>query len=165
VKSSRSGGAYLRQEGLYSSQITEWRKLHDAGVLAGKSAGAKVGRPTAEQDEIARLRRQLDVAERRHTRAGWANEHRPGPADSRGNTSHLPQPSVDPTCSEDGDHVQYLQACLPVPMVYRRTGRRDGSGRQRKSEPRWTIWELADNLDSKKWQRIITRFETHPAVI
>jgi hypothetical protein len=73
VKSSRSGGAYLRQEVLYSSQITEWRKLRDAGVLAGKSAGAKVGRPTAEQAEIARLRRQLDVAERRYTRAGWAN--------------------------------------------------------------------------------------------
>src|SRR5664280_2675886 len=60
-----SGGAYLRQEGLYSSQITEWRKLRDAGVLAGKSAGAKVGRPTAEQAEIARLRRQLDLAQRR----------------------------------------------------------------------------------------------------
>ena len=25
------GGAYLRAEGLYSSQITEWRKLRDAG--------------------------------------------------------------------------------------------------------------------------------------
>jgi transposase len=62
-----SGGAYLRQEGLYSSQITEWRKLRDAGVLAGKSAGAKVGRPTAEQAD-ARLRRQLDVAERRLSR-------------------------------------------------------------------------------------------------
>jgi hypothetical protein len=24
------GGAYLRREGLYSSQITEWRKLRDA---------------------------------------------------------------------------------------------------------------------------------------
>src|SRR5664280_1434306 len=59
------GGAYLRQEGLYSSQITEWRRLRDAGVLAGKSAGAKIGRPTAEQTEIARLRRQLDLAQRR----------------------------------------------------------------------------------------------------
>src|SRR5674476_1309445 len=59
------GGAYLRQEGLYSSQITEWRRLRDAGVLAGKPAGAKIGRPTAEQAEIARLRRQLDLAQRR----------------------------------------------------------------------------------------------------
>ena len=31
------GGAYLRREGLYSSQITEWRKLRGAGVLEGKS--------------------------------------------------------------------------------------------------------------------------------
>ena len=63
-----SGGAYPRQEGLYSSQITEWRRLRDAGVLAGKPAGAKIGRLSAEQSEIARLRRQLDVAERRLSR-------------------------------------------------------------------------------------------------
>ncbi len=63
-----TGGAYLRQEGLYSSQITEWRKLRDGGLLAGKSAGAKVGRPTAEQAEIARLTRQLHLAQRRLSR-------------------------------------------------------------------------------------------------
>jgi transposase len=65
---SGTGGAYLRQQGLYSSQITEWRNLRDAGVLAGKSAGARVGRPSAEQSEIARLRRQLDLAQRRLSR-------------------------------------------------------------------------------------------------
>lgn len=59
------GGAYLRSEGIYSSQITEWRKLRDAGVLEGKRPGEKVGRLTPEQAEIARLRRQLDVTERR----------------------------------------------------------------------------------------------------
>jgi len=59
------GGGYLRKAGLYSSQITEWRRLRDGGVLAGKSAGAKVGRPSAEQAEIARLRRQLDLTQRR----------------------------------------------------------------------------------------------------
>ena len=59
------GGAYLREEGIYSSQITEWRKLRDAGVLAGKKPGQKIGRLTAEQAEIARLRRQLDQAEQR----------------------------------------------------------------------------------------------------
>ena len=36
------GGAYLRAEGLYSSQITEWRKLRDAGVLEGKKPGEKI---------------------------------------------------------------------------------------------------------------------------
>ena len=30
---------------MYSSQITEWRKLRDAGLLAGKKPGEKVGRP------------------------------------------------------------------------------------------------------------------------
>lgn len=62
------GGGYLRREGLYSSQITEWRKLRDAGVLAGRPAGVKVGRLTAEQVEIARLRGQLDKAQRRLAR-------------------------------------------------------------------------------------------------
>ena len=52
------GGAYLRREGLYSSLISEWRKQRDAGVLAGKRPGEKVGRLTAEQAEIARLRRE-----------------------------------------------------------------------------------------------------------
>jgi transposase-like protein len=61
------GGAYLRREGLYSSLISEWRRLRDAGVLEGKAPGAKVGRPNADQAEIARLRRQLADAERRLT--------------------------------------------------------------------------------------------------
>ena len=59
------GGAYLRSEGLYSSQIAEWRKLRDAGVLAGKNPGDKIGRLTAEQAEIARLRRRLETTQRR----------------------------------------------------------------------------------------------------
>jgi len=59
------GGAYLRQHGLYSSLISEWRRLRDAGVLAQKKPGEKIGRLTGEQAEIARLRRQLEKAERR----------------------------------------------------------------------------------------------------
>jgi transposase len=59
------GGAYLRREGLYSSLIFEWRQLRDAGLLEGKPAGATIGRPSPEQAEIARLRRQLDQAQRR----------------------------------------------------------------------------------------------------
>ena len=62
------GGAYLRAEGLYSSQITEWRRLRDAGVLAGKKPGEKIGRLTTEQAEIARLRRRLERSERRLAR-------------------------------------------------------------------------------------------------
>ena len=59
------GGAYLREQGIYSSQITEWRRLRDAGVLAGKKPGEKVGRPSAEQAEIARLTRELELTRRR----------------------------------------------------------------------------------------------------
>jgi transposase len=59
------GGAYLRQQGLYSSLIFEWRRLRDAGLLEGKPPGAALGRPSAEQAEIARLRRQLTDSQHR----------------------------------------------------------------------------------------------------
>ena len=59
------GGEYLRQNGLYSSLISEWRRVSDAGALAGKAPGERVGKLSAEQVEIARLRRQLEVAERK----------------------------------------------------------------------------------------------------
>jgi transposase len=61
------GGAYLRREGLYSSLISEWRKQRDAGVLAGKQPGERVGRLTAEQAEIARLTCELARANKRLT--------------------------------------------------------------------------------------------------
>jgi transposase-like protein len=64
---SGAGNAFLRENGLYSSLISEWRRTRDAGLLTGKPAGA-VGRPSADQAEIARLRRQLDVAQRRLAR-------------------------------------------------------------------------------------------------
>jgi transposase len=71
---SGQGGAYLRREGLYSSQVTEWRKLRDGGLLEGKPAGARVGRPNAEQAEIARLKGLLNTSQRRATRAEAALE-------------------------------------------------------------------------------------------
>ena len=71
---SGGGGVYLRREGLYSSQVTEWRRLRDGGLLEGKAASANVGRPNAEQLEIARLRAQLSKAERRVARTEAALE-------------------------------------------------------------------------------------------
>jgi transposase len=62
---NNEGGAFLRREGLYSSQMTEWRRLRDAGVLAGKKAGESIGKLSADQAENARLRRQLEVSESR----------------------------------------------------------------------------------------------------
>lgn len=61
----QQGGAFLREQGLYSSQMTEWRKLRDAGVLHGKKPGETIGKLSKEQAEIARLRRQLEVSEGR----------------------------------------------------------------------------------------------------
>lgn len=71
---SGQGGAYLRREGLYSSQVTEWRKLRDGGLLEGQPAGAKIGRPNADQVEIARLKALLSKSERRATRSEAALE-------------------------------------------------------------------------------------------
>lgn len=62
---SNEGGAFLRREGLYSSQMTEWRRLRDAGVLEGKKAGDSIGKLSKDQAEIARLRRQLEVTQGR----------------------------------------------------------------------------------------------------
>jgi hypothetical protein len=59
------GGAYLREQGSYSSQITEWRKLRDAGVLKGKQPGEKIGKLTPEQVQIARLKRKLELTNQR----------------------------------------------------------------------------------------------------
>ena len=61
----QQGGAYLRREGLYSSLISEWRRLREAGVLEGRTAGEAIGRPSKEHAEIARLRRQLAASQQR----------------------------------------------------------------------------------------------------
>jgi transposase len=57
------GNAFLRENGLYSSLISEWRRIRDAGLLAGKAAGTAVGRPSGDQAQIARLQRQLDLTQ------------------------------------------------------------------------------------------------------
>jgi transposase-like protein len=51
-------GALLRREGLYTSHISKWRKLRDAGALVALAAAP--GRPAADprEQELARLRRQ-----------------------------------------------------------------------------------------------------------
>lgn len=69
---AQQGGAYLRREGLYSSLISEWRRQRDAGLLEGKGPGDAIGRPSREQAEIARLRRELEVTQARLSRTETA---------------------------------------------------------------------------------------------
>lgn len=66
------GGAFLRREGLYSSLMTKWRRARDAGLLQGRGAGESVGRASAEQAEIARLRRELQRTQSRLVRTETA---------------------------------------------------------------------------------------------
>ena len=66
-------GAILRREGLYSSNLTDWRKARDAaakGALAPVKRGPKIAAPNplatelaAAQKENARLAKQLACAE------------------------------------------------------------------------------------------------------
>ena len=65
-------GALLRREGLYSSHLTEWRRLRAGGAfeaLAAKKRGRKSVRDARDRElakllrENARLRRQLAQAE------------------------------------------------------------------------------------------------------
>ena len=55
-------GAYLRQEGIYSSHITEWRRARDAGSLAGLDGKPK-GARSADKREADRLRRKNERLE------------------------------------------------------------------------------------------------------
>jgi transposase-like protein len=60
-------GALLRREGLYSSNLTTWRRERDAGTLVEKKRGPKAHPEANElrrlQQENVRLKRQLDQAE------------------------------------------------------------------------------------------------------
>lgn len=59
---------------MYSSQISEWRKLRDAGMLQGKKPGATIGRPSSEQNDIAQLKRELELTRRKLTKTEAALE-------------------------------------------------------------------------------------------
>jgi transposase-like protein len=66
-------GALLRREGLYSSQLTAWRKLRDQGALHGLSSKKRGPKPPPQnpqanemkqlQKEISRLQKKLARAE------------------------------------------------------------------------------------------------------
>jgi transposase len=65
-------GALLRREGLYSSHLTVWRRELAAGELAAlapKKRGPKGKQVDPQAQELAMVRRQLDVATARAERA------------------------------------------------------------------------------------------------
>jgi len=55
-------GAFLRREGLYSSQITEWRKAREAGSLAALGGNQRTRR-SAERREVDRLKQKNERLE------------------------------------------------------------------------------------------------------
>jgi len=65
-------GALLRREGIYSSQLSKWRKRMKGGALAAlapKKRGPEARVVDARDREIAELQRQLSHATKRAERA------------------------------------------------------------------------------------------------
>lgn len=69
-------GALLRREGLYSSQVTLWRKARQKGALAGlsKKRGPVKKKKTAEAMEIERLEREVAKLKEQLRRAAVIND-------------------------------------------------------------------------------------------
>lgn len=63
LSESGAKGALLRREGLYSSQIVEWRRSRDVGALAelGRPRGRKPRRP--QSVELKHMQRRAERAE------------------------------------------------------------------------------------------------------
>jgi transposase-like protein len=56
-------GSVLRREGLYSSQITEWRQARDAGALDGLEPGVRKPKRSATEVELEKLKRKVERTE------------------------------------------------------------------------------------------------------
>lgn len=68
-------GAFARREGVYSSQLTEWRRARDAGTLGTKSRRSAAENREIEkltkknqrlEDELERTRLALDIVGKAH---------------------------------------------------------------------------------------------------
>ncbi|MGP5704052.1 hypothetical protein [Glutamicibacter arilaitensis] len=71
---AHKGGAYLNEKGMYPSQITEWRKLRDSGLLSPAAVASQADDRTTEQNEISRLRRELEKSESQRKKTADALE-------------------------------------------------------------------------------------------
>ena len=53
-------GEFARREGIYSSQLTEWRRARDAGTLAAREPGAS-RRDQREIDKLEKRNKKLEA--------------------------------------------------------------------------------------------------------
>jgi transposase len=60
-------GAYLRKAGIYSSQLTEWRRARDAGTLTTLDGQSKGGR-SSDRKKADRLQREAAQLKRKNER-------------------------------------------------------------------------------------------------
>ncbi len=69
-------GSLLRREGLYSSQLTSWRRARQTGALAGlsKKRGPIKKMKTSEAKEIERLEREVVKLKEQLRRAAVIND-------------------------------------------------------------------------------------------
>jgi transposase-like protein len=65
-------GSVLRREGLYSSQITEWRQARDAGVLGALQTRTRGSKRSATDVELEKLKRKHQRTELELTRTKMA---------------------------------------------------------------------------------------------
>ena len=65
-RASPAKGEFARREGIYSSQLTEWRRARDAGTLIAREPGA-ARRDQREFDKLEKKNKKLE-AELEHTR-------------------------------------------------------------------------------------------------
>jgi transposase len=56
-------GAFLRREGLFSSQITTWRRARDAGAISGLATAARAPKKSREEVEFEAMKARAERAE------------------------------------------------------------------------------------------------------
>ncbi len=67
-------GSVLRREGLYSSQIAEWRQTRDAGALGGLETRTRQPKRQAAEVELEKLKRRHERTEAELARTRLALE-------------------------------------------------------------------------------------------
>ncbi len=91
-------GALLRREGIYTSQISKWRKLRDRGLLGALAPQRRGPKPAPRDpvlDELEQLRKENARLQARLTRAEAIIEVQKKVAQLLGTA--LPSPSSDET--------------------------------------------------------------------